>query len=71
MRLIHFKVSLEIRPPVAGPVTGLGGEKHEIYVTVYGGHLFYDLFLQGRGWGHGSLGPLWIRYCEDQRVCNN
>ena len=27
-----------------------GGEKHEIYVAVFGHHLFYDLFLQVRGW---------------------
>ena len=26
-----------------------GGEKHEIYVAAYGGHLFCDLFSQGRG----------------------
>ena len=26
-----------------------GAEKHEIYVTAFGGHLFYDLFSQG--WG--------------------
>ena len=25
-----------------------GGEKHEIYVAVFGGHPFYDLVLQGR-----------------------
>ena len=33
-----------------------GAEKHEIYAATFGGHLFYDLFLQGRG-GHGPLGP--------------
>ena len=28
---------------------------HEIYVAAFGGHLFYDLFVQG--WGdHGPLG---------------
>ena len=26
---------------------GTGGKKHEIYVAAFGGHLFYDLFLQG------------------------
>ena len=32
-----------------------GGKKHEIYVAAFGGHLFYDLFVQG--WGrHGPLG---------------
>ena len=40
---------------------GGGAEKHEIYAAKFGGHLFYDLFLQGRG-GHGPLGPPWIRY---------
>ena len=24
-----------------------GGKKHEIYAAPFGGHLFYDLFLQG------------------------
>ena len=33
-----------------------GGKKHEIYVAAFGGHLFYDLFLQGLGGGHGPLG---------------
>ena len=26
-----------------------GAEKHEIYAAAFGGHLFYDLFLQGQG----------------------
>ena len=26
-----------------------GDEKHEIYVAAFGGHLFYELFSQGRG----------------------
>ena len=34
-----------------------GGRKHEIYAATFGGHLFYNLFLQGWG-GHGPLGPL-------------
>ena len=33
-----------------------GGKKHEIYVATFGGHLFYDLFVQGWGEGHGPLG---------------
>ena len=37
-----------------------GGEKHEIYAAAFGGHLFYDLFLQGRG-GMAPSAP-WIRY---------
>ena len=24
-------------------------KKHEIYAAAFGGHLFYDLFLQGQG----------------------
>ena len=32
-----------------------GGKKHEIYMAAFGGHLFYDLFVQGWG-GHGPLG---------------
>ena len=35
---------------------GGGGKKHEIYVAAFGGHLFYDLFIQGWGGGHGPLG---------------
>ena len=27
---------------------GGGGKKHEIYTAAFGGHLFYDLFLQDR-----------------------
>ena len=26
---------------------GGGGKKHEIYAVAFGGHIFYDLFLQG------------------------
>ena len=33
-------------------------EKHEIYAADFGGHLFYDLFSQDQGEGHGPLGPL-------------
>ena len=39
----------------SGRVRG-GAEKHEIYVAAFGGHLFYDLFLQGQG-GHGPPWP--------------
>ena len=28
-----------------------GGGEHEIYAATFRGHLFYDLFLQGRGGG--------------------
>ena len=43
---------------VSDPAGGWGGggaKKHEIYVATFGGHLFYDLFVQGWG-GHGPLG---------------
>ena len=32
-----------------------GAKKHEIYVAAFGGHLFYDLFVQG--WGGGGPWP--------------
>ena len=35
---------------------GEGAKKHEIYVAAFGGHLFYDLFVQGWGGDHGPLG---------------
>ena len=38
-----------------------GDEKHETYAAAFGGHLFYDLFSQGRG---GPWPPPWIRYCK-------
>ena len=31
---------------VSDPAAGWGGAKN-IYVAAFGGHLFYDLFLQG------------------------
>ena len=37
-------------------LVGGGGEKHEIYAAEFSGHLFCDLFLQGRG-GGGGRGP--------------
>ena len=34
-------------------------EKHEIYVVEFGGHIFYDLFLQNRGGGASApMDPL-------------
>ena len=33
----------------SGRVRRGGGKKHEIYVAAFGGHLFYDQFLQGGG----------------------
>ena len=38
-------------------VGGEGGKKHEIYVVAFGGHLFYDLFLQAGGGGIAPLAP--------------
>ena len=34
-----------------------GGRKHEIYAAAFGGHLFYDLFSQGRGRGMAPSPP--------------
>ena len=50
------------------PAAGGGGKKHEIYVAAFGGHLFYDLFVQGWGGGPGPLGTPWIRYCVFTRI---
>ena len=39
-------------------VGGSRSEKHEIYATAFGGHIFYDLSLQGTGGrGHGPWAP--------------
>ena len=45
----------------SGRVRG-GAEKHEIYAAAFGGHLFYDLFSQGRGGAMAPSPPPWIRY---------
>ena len=55
------------------PAAGCGGrvrgaKKHEIYVAAFGGHLFYDLFVQGWG-GHGPFGTPWIRYWGGLGLC--
>ena len=39
-----------------------GAKKHEIYGAAFGGHLFYDLFLQGWGGAWPPRHPP-IRYC--------
>ena len=39
-----------------------GGEKHEIYLAAFGGHLFYDLFVQGWEGPWPPRHPTWIRY---------
>ena len=36
---------------------GEGGKKHEIYMAAFGGHLFYDLFVQGWGGGMAPSAP--------------
>ena len=48
MKKENFGIAWTVADPAAGWGRG-GGEKHEIYVATFGGHLFYDLFLQGRG----------------------
>ena len=44
---------------VADPAAGKRrAEKHEICAVAFGGHLFYDLFLQGgNGGGGGGMAP--------------
>ena len=49
--------------PVADPAARWGTEKREIYAAASGGHLFYDLFLQGWGSMPPSASP-WIRYWD-------
>ena len=39
---------------VEDPAAARGAQKHEIYAVAFGGHLFYDLFSQGKG-DHGPL----------------
>ena len=43
MRNCHYEIQHRIQ------WLGGGGKKHEIYGAAFGGHLSYDLFLQG--WG--------------------
>ena len=52
LRLSFFVFAQCERTQVADPPTGKGGgggEKHEIYMAAFGGHLFYDLFSVGQG----------------------
>ena len=44
----------------SGWVGGGGGNKHEIYMAAFGGHLFMTYLY--RAGGHGPSAPLWIRY---------
>ena len=39
-----------------------GAEKHEIYMTAFGGHLFMTNFYRAGGEGMAPLAP-WICYC--------
>ena len=58
-RFYHPTIKLgELSSGSSGRVRG--GEKHEIYAAAFGGHLFYDLFSQGRGVMPPR--PPWIRY---------
>ena len=52
---ILLNIICSISSGSSGRVRG-GAEKHEIYAAAFGGHLFYDLFLQGQG-GNGPLAP--------------
>ena len=46
----HCYVSqITVTDPPAGWGRGGEGKKHEIYAAALGSHLFYDIFLQGRG----------------------
>ena len=49
----HTLPVVSVADAAAGKVGGRG-KKHEIYVPAFGGHLLYDLFLQGR---EGGLDP--------------
>ena len=51
------KKAVTVSSGSSGRVRG-GGEKHGIYETAFGGHLFYDLFSQGRGGGAWPPRPL-------------
>ena len=48
-----------------------GAKKHEIYVAAFGGHLFYDLFVQGLGGAMAPSAPPWIRYWARQHSKRN
>ena len=69
----NSKCLLYCGPSVVDPLAKLRAEKHEIYAAVFGGHLFNDLFLQGRGMvrllpsppgsatDHGSPSKIYLR----------
>ena len=52
------KIKVSAQHRIQRSAEGEGAKKHEIYVAAYGGHLFYDLFLQGWGRGMAPLAPL-------------
>ena len=51
---VQFQFNALADPAVGYGEGGRGAEKHVIDVAAFGGHLFYDLFLQGPG---GSWPP--------------
>ena len=66
--IVSFRSSFCLSVSLASdPTAGWGGKKHEIYVAAFGGHPFYDLFVQG--WGamapsapHGSATALPVSF---------
>ena len=58
MDLIQWSFQLKATVLSSGSSRRLrGAERHEIYAAAFGGHLFYDIFLQGQGRG-GDMAPL-------------
>ena len=53
---INFGIFSRQRSIGSSGRVGRGAKKHEIYVATFGGHLFYDLFVQSWG-GIASLAP--------------
>ena len=49
IELYHTIISSVIFATNGSSIRVRGAEKHEIYAATFGGHLLYDLFLQGRG----------------------
>ena len=64
MNKVFIEWTIENSSGSSGWVDG-EAKKHEIYVAAFGGHICYDLFLQGQG-GHGPIAP-WIRYWKKTR----
>ena len=51
---LHWILHNPFQFRIQRPGGGREGKKHEIYVTTFGSHPFYDLFSQGQG-GHSPL----------------